>query len=65
MEEQLTYEKASKELEELLADLKADKVSIDELALKVERASLLIVFCKEKLSNTEKKVDEIISKLDI
>ncbi|WP_426094056.1 exodeoxyribonuclease VII small subunit [Flavobacterium sp. DSR2-3-3] len=62
---ELNYENASKELEEILNQLKNDEVSIDELAEKVERASKLILFCKEKLSNTEKKVEDIISKLGL
>lgn len=63
--EELNYENASKELEEILNQLKNDEVSIDELAEKVERASKLILFCKAKLSNTEKKVEDIISKLGL
>jgi exodeoxyribonuclease VII small subunit len=62
---ELNYENASKELEEILNQLKNDEVSIDELSDKVERASKLILFCKEKLSNTEKKVEDIISKLGL
>lgn len=60
--EKLTYEKAANELEQILSELKNDEVTVDELAIKVERASKLIVFCKEKLSSTEKKVDGIIEK---
>lgn len=63
--EGLTYESAAKELEEILAQLKDDKVSIDDLAIKVERASVLLKFCNEKLRNTESKVNEIIEKLGL
>ena len=63
--EGLTYESAAKELEEILAQLKDDKVSIDDLAVKVERASVLLKFCNEKLRNTESKVNEIIEKLGL
>lgn len=63
--ENYTYESASKELEIILETLKNDEVSIDELAEKVEKASQLIVFCKEKLSATEKKVDQIINDLSL
>jgi len=63
--DELTYESASKELDGILNQLRNDQVSIDELAEKVERASKLIAFCKEKLNNTEKKVEDIIAKLGL
>lgn len=63
--ENITYESASKELEAILNDLKNDKVSIDNLALKVERASKLIIFCKEKLALTERKVEKIITNVGL
>lgn len=63
--EELTYEKAEKELEQILDDLRNDRIGIDALAEKVERASKLIVFCKEKLSSTEKRVEDIITQLGL
>lgn len=63
--EDLTYESAASELEGILNNLKADTISIDDLATKVERASLLLKFCNEKLKNTESKVNEIIQKLGL
>lgn len=63
--EELTYESAAKELEEILEQLKEDKVSIDSLAEKVERASVLLKFCHEKLRHTESKVKDIVEKLGL
>ncbi len=63
--EELTYEKAERELEQILDDLRNDRITIDALAEKVERASKLIVFCKERLANTEKKVENIIKELGL
>lgn len=63
--EELTYEKAERELEQILDDLRNDRIGIDVLAEKVERASKLIVFCKERLANTEKKVENIIKELGL
>lgn len=63
--EELTYDRASSELEHILEELKKDEVSVDELADKVERASKLILFCKEKLTTTEKKVEDIIESLGL
>jgi len=63
--EGLTYEKAEQELEQILDDLRSDRIGIDALAEKVERASKLIVYCKEKLASTEKKVEDIIKQLGL
>ncbi|MHC5201153.1 exodeoxyribonuclease VII small subunit [Myroides sp. LJL119] len=63
--EGLTYEAASQELESILAELKNEQVSMDQLASKVQRASELIVFCKEKLGQTQLQVTQIIEKLDL
>lgn len=61
----ITYEKAAAELEQILQELKEDKVTIDNLATKVERASGLIKTCSDKLRNTEDKVNGIIDKLGL
>ncbi|SFN89211.1 exodeoxyribonuclease VII small subunit [Paenimyroides ummariense] len=63
--EDLTYEKAEHELEQILDDLRNDRIGIDALADKVERASKLIIFCKEKLASTEKKVEDIVKQLGL
>ena len=65
MDEQLNYENAAKELDQILAELKEDKVSIDKLAEKVERAAKLATFCSKKLRETETKVTEIVEKLGL
>ena len=52
----LSYEKAYKELENLLSDLKEEKIAVDKLADKIKRASELIKYCKDKLRNTEEEI---------
>lgn len=63
--ENISYEAASKELNEILNDLKNESISIDKLAEKVERAAELATLCNVKLKNTESKVTEIIKKLGL
>lgn len=63
--EGLSYEDASKELEEILEEMEDDKISVDKLAEKVERASLLLKYCSEKLRSTEEKVNDIVEKLGL
>jgi exodeoxyribonuclease VII small subunit len=63
--DELDYEKASKELDEILLELKNDNVTIDKLAEKVERAGKLATFCSKKLRTTEGKINEIIENLGL
>ena len=65
MDEKLNYENAATELDQILAELKEDKVSIDKLADKVERAAKLAKFCSSKLRETEAKVTEIVTNLGL
>jgi len=61
MDENLTYESAYQELEQIYNLINNEQVSIDELATKVKRASILISFCQEKLRSTETEINNIIS----
>lgn len=57
----LSYEAAVKELQEIINELQAEIVSIDELSNKVKRAAELIKYCKEKLRTTEKEIGDLFS----
>ena len=63
MSEKLSYEQAAAELEQILADLERGQIGIDVLAEKVERAGVLLRFCRDKLRDTEVKVNKIIEDL--
>lgn len=63
--ENLNYEQAAKELDEILAELKTDKISIDKLAEKVERAAKLATFCNQKLKTTETRINDIVKNLGL
>ncbi len=63
--ENLSYESAAKELEEILGALKSDTITIDQLAAKVERASVLLKFCSTKLKETEEKVNKVVKDLNL
>jgi len=63
--ENISYESAAKELDNILAELKGENISIDKLAEKVERAAKLAAICNERLRTTENKVTEIIKNLGL
>lgn len=64
MSEQPTYTKAFEELQQIVADIEDGEISVDELGVKVKRASELIKICKEKLASTEEDVQEILKELE-
>lgn len=63
-EKKITYTEAFEELQELVSEIEAGDISVDELAGKVKRAAQLIRICKEKLTSTEEDVDKILRELE-
>jgi exodeoxyribonuclease VII small subunit len=61
----MTYERAYEELETIMQDLQADRISVDELTAKVKRAAELITFCNDMLRSTEAEVNKIVKKLGL
>lgn len=59
-----TYKEAICELEEIIAKMENEEMDVDELTLKVKRASLLLKFCREKLFDTESEVEKIIREIE-
>lgn len=57
--ETLTYESAQEELQQIVRDLQAETVRIDELSEKIARAHTLIQFCRERLRATEAEVAKL------
>lgn len=55
----ITYEQAFLELQEIVANLQDEIVSIDELTEKSKRAAFLINYCKEKLRTTEEEMKSL------
>ncbi|WP_143306024.1 exodeoxyribonuclease VII small subunit [Chitinophaga vietnamensis] len=64
MSEELTYESAYNELQEIAAEIENESVSVDLLAQKVKRAAILIEFCQQKLRATETEVSNIIRQME-
>ncbi len=59
--ENLTYEKALEELQQIVSALESGAITIDELADKTARAATLIQFCREKLRQTETQVNNLFN----
>ncbi|MEI8117091.1 MAG: exodeoxyribonuclease VII small subunit [Flavobacteriia bacterium] len=60
----MNYTEAYEELQQLVQYMESGQINVDELALKVKRASELIKICKIKLHETEADVQKILKDLD-
>ena len=57
----LTYAEAMAELEVVLARLRSDELSVDDLAKSVARATELIAECRAILTTTEEEVEKLVN----
>ena len=64
MSKELKYTDAFEELKQIVSDIEDGEISVDELSIKVKRASELIKVCKEKLTSTEEDVNQILKELE-
>ncbi len=64
MSKKLTYSAALEELENIIQEIENEEISIDDLSLKVKRASILLKFCKEKLRATEGDINAILGEME-
>ena len=62
--EQLSYGAALKELEMILREIEDERVDLDELGARVERAASLIRVCRDKIARTEAQVKRILADPD-
>ncbi len=60
----LTYKAAYEELEAIVTEIESGELDLDDLLQKVERAAILIQYCKEKLKNSEANIQKILTHFD-
>lgn len=59
-QKEFNYAEAIAEVEQILGEISADKVSVDELEKRVKRATELIEACHAKLDSVEEKVEKAL-----
>lgn len=64
MDQNLTYELAEKELNEIVNRLEEEKVSLSEASKLYERGAELVKFCLNQLEETKGKITVIRKNLD-
>lgn len=61
----LTYTSAITELERIVAEIESGETDVDVLTKKVKRASELIQFCKDRLRNTQREVENTLIAMEV
>jgi exodeoxyribonuclease VII small subunit len=57
--EEMKYEAAFAQLQDIVRKMESDEYSIDEIAVQLKEAQRLIKFCKDKLSKTEAEIRQL------
>ncbi len=58
MNENLKYEEAMAQLEQIVRKMESNELDIDEIAAQLKTAQRLIKFCRDKLTKTEAELLE-------
>lgn len=57
--EDMKYEEAVHQLEEIVQKMENGEYSIDEIAVQLQTAQRIIKLCKDKLTKTEQEIQKI------
>ena len=60
----IKYEKAIRQIEDIVERLENDEMDIDSLGAELKKAQKLIKLCKDKLTKTEEEVKKILEEAD-
>ena len=64
MENNITYDKAYKELTKINEELENHEIDVDKLTAKIQRARELIQICRNQLKLTEDETKKILEQFD-
>lgn len=62
--ESLDFAGAMAEMERIVAELESDTVDVDRLAERVERAAVLVTWCRDRIDGTRFRVEEMLERLE-
>ena len=63
MKKETTYTKAFDELQQIVGQMENSQIGVDDLDVKIKRASELLKICRDKLYKTEKSVQDILDEI--
>ena len=59
--EDIKYEQAVRELEEIVEKMENDELDIDQLSEQLKRAKLLVKLCKDKLIKADEEIKKLLN----
>ncbi len=59
--QEMKYEKAVSELEEIVDKMERDELDIDQLSEQLKRTKVLVKLCKDKLTKTDEEIKKLLS----
>lgn len=59
--EEIKYEQAVRELEEIVEKMENDELDIDQLSEQLKRAKLLVNLCKDKLTKADEEIKKLLN----
>ena len=59
--EEMKYEQAVRELEQIVERMENDELDIDQLSEQLKRAKILVKLCKDKLTKTDEEIKKLLS----
>lgn len=62
--DELGFAGAMDELDAIVAEIESDDLDVDVLADRVERAAVLVSWCRERIDGARFRVEEILERLD-
>ena len=60
----ISYSKAINEIEQIIEKIENEELDVDELSRNVERVSVLLKSCRDKLHETEQEVEKILNNIE-
>lgn len=60
MNNELKYEEAVREIEQIVAKMESNTTDIDAMAEQLKRAQELIKLCKDKLTKTDEEMKKVL-----
>ncbi|MFO8053673.1 MAG: exodeoxyribonuclease VII small subunit [Bacteroidales bacterium] len=64
MSDEITYTEAYEELKTIVTEMENSEIPVDQLDVKIKRASELLKICKDKLHKTEKNVQKVLDEIN-
>ncbi len=59
--ENIKYEEAVSQLEQIVANLEEGGLNIDDLSSELKKAQKLITLCKQRLTKTDEEIQKILN----